>query len=397
MHHLAVLVRDLARAEAFYGAVLGLAVKARHADERGAPRSIWFALEGESFLAVEKADPRQATRRDDQPGWHCVALAIEPSERAAWKEKLTAAGHPVERESPYTLYARDPEGTLIALSHHPVAAPEETKEAGVTQRLAALVTLSAVLLSLLPLSSSAQRRGPRVPDDVVLIGSSSVNGALGRLIESELEGSGLRVARHGRSSTGLARPDFFDWQAEVDELGDLSAMRGVVVYMGGNDTQAIRLRRAEEATIGGGEEWIQWRDEARWNEVYIGRVRALIEGLCSAGAPRVMWVLPTEGDREGWADRIHRVQDAQAAGTRGTSCGIAVDPRGLHLTERSTSDGVHLTRTGARDVWRIIGPPLVAGLGSVALPAPALPVTETAEGEATARGTAPATEGVPGG
>ncbi len=84
-----------------------------------------------------------------------------------------------------------------------------------------------------------------------------------------------------------------------------------------------------------------------------------------------MWVLPTDGDREGWADRIHRVQDAQAAGVRGTACGVVVDPRGLRITDRSTSDGVHLTRTGARDVWRIIGPPLIAGLGSVALAAPA--------------------------
>jgi hypothetical protein len=84
-----------------------------------------------------------------------------------------------------------------------------------------------------------------------------------------------------------------------------------------------------------------------------------------------MWVLPTDGDREGWAERIRRVQEAQAAGARGTSCGVVVDPRGLRITERSTSDGVHLTRTGARDVWRIIGPPLVAGLASVALPAEA--------------------------
>jgi glyoxylase I family protein len=395
VHHLAVLVRDLSRAEAFYGGVLGLLVKARHEDEAG-PRSVWLALEGESFLALERAGSGAASRGDAQPGWHCVALSIEPGEREAWRERLRRGGHPVERESPYTLYVRDPDGTLVALSHHPVAAAvEEPKEAGITQRLAALVTLSLVLLGLAtlpfarPLEAQRRARAPRVPDDVVLIGSSSVNGALGRLIETELEGSGLRVARHGRSSTGLARPDFFDWEAEVRELGDLASMRGVVVYMGGNDTQAIRLRRAEEDTIGAGEEWIAWRDEARWNEIYSSRVHALVEALCSAGAARVMWVLPTDGDREGWAERIHRVQDAQAAGTRGTTCGVVVDPRGLRITERSTSDGVHLTRTGAREVWQIIGPPLVAGLGSVALPA----LAESAVAEATAED--PAT--VPGG
>ncbi len=369
VHHLAVLVRDLSTAEAFYSGVLGLKVVARHADEAGAPRSIWLGLEGDAFLALEKAEPALPPRGPTQAGWHCVALTIAPSERAAFRERLAAAGHPAFRESPHTLYVHDPDGAVVALSHHPHPAIDEPNEAGVTQRLAALVSLSALLLGLVLVSdAAAQRRAPREPDDVLLVGSSSVNGALGRLIESELEAAGLRVGRHGRSSTGLARPDFFDWQAEIPELGDLRRLRGVVVYMGGNDTQAVRLR-SEESEDRGADSWIAWNDEARWTEIYTSRVRALVQGLCDAGAPRVMWVLPTDGDREGWAERIHRIQAAQAAGARGTSCGIVVDPRGLRITERSTSDGVHLTRTGARDVWRIIGPPLVAGLGSVALPA----------------------------
>lgn len=380
VHHLAVLVRDLSRAEAFYAGLLGLPVSVRHSEPDGSPRSIWLALGHDAFLALEKAAPDASLRHDEQPGWHCIALGIMPSERAAWCARLTAAGTSIERESPYSIYFRDPDGTLLALSHHPHARVDASEPADpnhqpanatATQRLAALVTLSALLLMSALAPAHAQRRAPREPDDVVLIGSSSVNGALGRMIESELETAGLRVDRHGRSSTGLARPDFFDWQDEARTLRDLATMRGVVVYMGGNDTQALRLRR-EEAPGGtrGEASWIAWREEARWTEIYTARTHALVEALCEAGAPRVMWVLPTDGDREGWADRIHRVQDAQAAGVRGTRCGVVVDPRGLRITDRSTSDGVHLTRTGARDVWRIIGPPLIAGLGSVALVVP---------------------------
>jgi len=386
VHHLAVLVRDLSRAEAFYVGVLGLAVNTRHESEDGAPRSIWLSLGDGTFLALEKAAPDAAVRDDEQPGWHCIALSIAPSERAAWRARLLAAGTPIERESPYSLYFRDPDGTLLALSHHPQpqvrASSTEANthpsvqptNATATQRLAALVTLSALLLFVgVAVPAHAQRRAAREPDDVVLIGSSSVNGALGRMMESELEGAGLRVERHGRSSTGLARPDFFDWQDEAHALRGLETMRGVVVYMGGNDTQALRLRR-EEAPGGtrGEASWVAWRDEARWIEIYTARTHALVDALCEAGAPRVMWVLPTNGDREGWADRIHRIQDAQAAGVRGTTCGVVVDPRGLRITDGSTSDGVHLTHTGARDVWRIIGPPLISGLGSVALAVPAL-------------------------
>jgi glyoxylase I family protein len=126
VHHLAVVVRDLARAEAFYGGVLGLPVSLRHDDDDGRPRAIWLALapgENTTFLALERSEATSAPARPDAaPGWHCVALAIGKYEREAWRARLAAAGHPVERESAYTLYVRDPDGALVALSHWPDAA-----------------------------------------------------------------------------------------------------------------------------------------------------------------------------------------------------------------------------------------------------------------------------------
>jgi catechol 2,3-dioxygenase-like lactoylglutathione lyase family enzyme len=124
IHHVAVLVHDLDRAEAFYADVLGLPVQRRWADEGGAPRSLWLTLGGGAFLALEKAGPSGATAGGSPPlsgrsGWHCVALAIAREERESWRARLASAGFPVERESPFTLYARDPEGNLVALSHHP--------------------------------------------------------------------------------------------------------------------------------------------------------------------------------------------------------------------------------------------------------------------------------------
>jgi catechol 2,3-dioxygenase-like lactoylglutathione lyase family enzyme len=121
VHHVAVLVADLDRAEAFYAGVLGLPVERRWSDDRGAPRSVWLALGGGAFLALERADPAAARRAGDAPGWHCVALAIAVEERERWRRRLADGGAPVERESRYTLYARDPDGNLIALSHHPRA------------------------------------------------------------------------------------------------------------------------------------------------------------------------------------------------------------------------------------------------------------------------------------
>ncbi len=121
-HHLAVCVTDLDRAEAFYSGVLGLPVTRRWEDGAGRPRSIWLELGGGAFLAVERAEAHGPRRDDRAPGWHCVALSIERGLREAWREHLARAGHPVERESAYTLYLRDPEGAWVALSHYPDAA-----------------------------------------------------------------------------------------------------------------------------------------------------------------------------------------------------------------------------------------------------------------------------------
>ncbi len=121
LHHLAVVVRDLARAERFYGELLGMPVLRRWSDEAGAPRSVWLALAGDAFLAVERAGSHEPGRRDEQPGFHCVALAIARDERAAVRARLEAAGHPIERASSFTLYVRDPDGNLVGLSHWPDA------------------------------------------------------------------------------------------------------------------------------------------------------------------------------------------------------------------------------------------------------------------------------------
>lgn len=123
IHHLAVVVADLERAERFYGGVLGLPVLRRWDDEVGRARSVWLELGAGAFLAVEKGDAPSTTpagpRGAAAPGWHCVALAIDRGAREDWRRRLAEAGHPVERETVFTLYARDPEGNLVALSHWP--------------------------------------------------------------------------------------------------------------------------------------------------------------------------------------------------------------------------------------------------------------------------------------
>lgn len=120
-HHLAIQVRDLERAEAFYAGLLGLPVSVRHDDGAGRPRSIWLDLPGGGFLALEacEGEPPGRAFRDPTPGLHLLALEIDPKERVTWEERLASGGFGKVAETAFTFYVLDPEGNRIGLSHYP--------------------------------------------------------------------------------------------------------------------------------------------------------------------------------------------------------------------------------------------------------------------------------------
>ena len=123
VHHVAVKVADLARAESFYVGVLGLSVVRRwplpDGSDASGDRSLWLDLGAGAFLALERSEAPGAEKAEGGPGIHLVALHIPRSERASWIAKLAQAGHPVYQQTDYTLYVRDPEGNRIGLSHWP--------------------------------------------------------------------------------------------------------------------------------------------------------------------------------------------------------------------------------------------------------------------------------------
>ena len=127
-HHVALQVRDLARAEGFYSGVLGLPVLRRWPAPDGTERAIWLDLGEGTFLALERAAddarlPVEQGFRDGHAGWHLVALEIAPAARSAWEARFELSGVPVVHRSDYTLYVRDPEGNRVGLSSYPHAAP----------------------------------------------------------------------------------------------------------------------------------------------------------------------------------------------------------------------------------------------------------------------------------
>ena len=120
VHHVAIKVRDLARAERFFVQTLGLAVLRRWPAQDGSGcRSLWLDLGAGAFLALERSDNEREPLHPDGPGLHLVALRIERAERQAWIDRLVGAGAPPYHQTAFTIYCQDPEGNRIGLSHWP--------------------------------------------------------------------------------------------------------------------------------------------------------------------------------------------------------------------------------------------------------------------------------------
>ncbi|MBK8010265.1 MAG: VOC family protein [Deltaproteobacteria bacterium] len=124
VHHIAIKTRQLEAVESFYRLVLGLEETTRQHDEAGL-RSIWFKVDSTVILMVERApatSPDPTAQEREGRGFAVVAFAVEASARELWRSWLESKGHPIVRETQYTLYVHDPDGNLVGLSSWPTRA-----------------------------------------------------------------------------------------------------------------------------------------------------------------------------------------------------------------------------------------------------------------------------------
>jgi hypothetical protein len=195
-----------------------------------------------------------------------------------------------------------------------------------------------------PAAAAANRR-------VLLIGDSFVRQSFGRGLERELSGAGFSVLRRGKGSSGLARPDFFDWWSEGARLVAAHDPEVVIVMMGGNDGQHLfdpdrRLR-------------VRWGED-EWEEQYAARIESFLDAL-GAGSRTVLWVeLPPMRGRR-FERKVEYIRGIQRATLRRIPSARYVptgdllrDPAGRLLETLSVGggaalhavhepDGVHLT------------------------------------------------------
>lgn len=152
--------------------------------------------------------------------------------------------------------------------------------------------------------------------------------------------------------TGLARPDYFDWPAEVQ--ADLAKYQpqAVVVFLGANDPQPMVQGGAALAY-----------GTAAWSDAYAGRVGSLMQEITASGA-RVLWVGmppmadPTLNAKMQVLDGIYQSQSGAHPGvTYVSSWPVLSDPQGAYaqfLPDASGNqvdvrepDGTHVSPGGA--------------------------------------------------
>lgn len=115
IHHIALLVHDLERAEHFYHQLLQLPLARRWHESDGTPRSVWLHI-GTSILMLEKATD---SAPNQNAGWHLLALSMPAEERQQVLEYLAQNQIPITGQTSFTIYINDPEGNRIGLSSWP--------------------------------------------------------------------------------------------------------------------------------------------------------------------------------------------------------------------------------------------------------------------------------------
>ncbi|WNG36206.1 DUF459 domain-containing protein [Archangium violaceum] len=220
---------------------------------------------------------------------------------------------------------------------------------------------------------------------VLLLGDSLIVTGFGESLERALnERPGVRAVRRAKSSTGLARPDFFDWMKVGQEEVERHAPDVVVVIMGGNDGQGL--------TDENGKAKVQW-GASGWEAAYRQRVEDFLHVLEAPGR-KILWVelpitkLPNFERKLRVIRRILReAVSAHEAATHLDTKPFFTDARGGVLREARVegfrkpmplrmADGVHFTVAGGRYFASQVYPAVIGLLESsgdsrTASPAPA--------------------------
>ncbi|MBU8898106.1 DUF459 domain-containing protein [Corallococcus sp. M34] len=223
-----------------------------------------------------------------------------------------------------------------------------------------------------PTPRPAPAPAPGAEHTVLLLGDSLIATGFGDTLQAELDAHpSVRCRRKAKSSTGLSRPDFFDWMEAGRQEVERHQPEVVVVILGGNDGQALRDKAGGSA--------IAW-GQAEWETAYRQRVQDFL-GVIAAPGRKIVWLeLPTTGLRR-FEKKLALIRGLQREVIAAREDAVHVDThpfftdaRGHALQEAHVegfrkpmrlrmTDGVHFTVAGGRYFADKVYPEVLGVLG----------------------------------
>ena len=216
---------------------------------------------------------------------------------------------------------------------------------------------------------------PETPRKVLILGDSLAATGFGALLERKLDAHpNIDCDRKAKSATGLARPDFYDWEAEAKKQVEARTPDLVVVIMGGNDGQDLTPKSGKGKRVG-------WKSDG-WNAAYKARVADFLKEI-GVAERKVLWLGLPKSELNSFEQKLEVIRQVQSeavgelgeAGTYIDTTPFLTDSAGT-LLEKATvgkrkdqelreDDGIHFTMAGSEffadkvypEVLRVLGLP----------------------------------------
>lgn len=316
-----------------------------------------------------------------------VAMA-ERQEFGDSRDRWLAAAESVDRVSSWLAFDRpaaamesvlgrdDAEPTDVVLGELAADTPTTTPETTTTQPVTVETTIPLDTESSLPstTTTTAAPTTTTIPPPPIL-GDVDVNNplriwtggdSLGEYVGSELlyqvaDTDFSTVELEFAISTGLARPDYFDWPARFSEIMQADDRPDVVVFMvGGNDDQDLRVD-GERVVVG----------TPAWQTAYRERAATMMDIAAYPGV-QMLWInlppmrseqreaisleinaaLAAEAELRPWVQVIDIVD--MFTGPGGGYDQFIDEPDGSATRKARANDGVHITRSASNWVAELV-------------------------------------------
>ena len=140
---------------------------------------------------------------------------------------------------------------------------------------------------------------PEPPFRILIIGDSfiAVWGGVGEILEQGLISyKDVTVKRMGEVSSGLSRPDYFDWPSEARELVGEQSPNILIIMVGSNDAQSLTINSDGRITI------LNYGTEA-WDKEYTKRVSDFL-GIFEENNIFVFWIGFPIMENKTYSDKI---------------------------------------------------------------------------------------------